>query len=271
MTTNDRPLADVLGISIDDVDMDRALDRVQALLQSRRKSYICVAGVHGVMEAQRSPALRKVYAGASMTIPDGMPLVWVGRHQGHRSMQRVTGPDLMLEVFRRPQFAHLTHFFYGGQPGVAEQLRIRFSSRFPQAHIVGEETPPFRDLNAGEAEALAAQLRKLRPDVVWVGTGCPRQELFMAQYLPRLDTHLMIGVGAAFDFHTGRIRDCAPWVKTAGLQWFHRLLQDPRHLWKRYARNNPAFIFRIALQLLGESLHIAPKHRMAHQRHATVR
>lgn len=271
MTTNDRPTADVLGISIDAVDMDRALDRVQGLLQSRRKSYICVAGVHGVMEAQRSAALRHVYAGASITIPDGMPLVWVGLHQGHTAMQRVTGPDMMLEIFRRPEFAHVTHFLYGGQPGVAEQLRTRFGTLFPRVHIVGHATPPFRDLAAVEAEALSTQIRKLRPDIVWVGIGCPRQELFMARYLSALDTHMMIGVGAAFDFHTGRIRDCAPWIKSAGLQWLHRLLQDPRRLWKRYARNNPAFIYRIALQLLRESHLPVPKEHVVHNKPATVR
>lgn len=253
MRTDIRPVADVLGISIDAVNMGAALDRVQALLNQRAKSYICVAGVHGVMEAQRDPALRQVYDGAAMTIPDGMPLVWVGWHQGHTTMQRVTGPDIMLEIFRRPQFAHLTHYFYGGQPGVAEQLSARFSRLFPRVHIVGTGTPPFRDLAPLELSELAAELRSSRPDILWVGTGCPRQELFMAACLPLLDTHMMIGVGAAFDFHTGRIRDCAPWIKSAGLQWLHRLLQDPRRLWKRYARNNPAFVYRIALQLLHES------------------
>lgn len=253
MNPDIRPVADVLGISVDAVNMDSALDRVQALLNTRRKSYICVAGVHGVMEAQRNPALRQVYAAAAMTIPDGMPLVWVGRHQGHTTMQRVTGPDIMFEIFRRAQFAHLTHYFYGGEPGVAEQLRRRFNTLFPRVHIVGEGAPPFRDLTPAELAALAAELRSLRPDILWVGTGCPRQELFMARCLPLLETPMMIGVGAAFDFHTGRIRDCAPWIKTAGLQWFHRLLQDPRRLWKRYARNNPAFLYRMGLQLLHES------------------
>lgn len=243
-------VAEVLGIAVDAVDMPRALDRIAHHLDTAEKGYICVAGVHGVMEAQRCSELRAIYGQSSMTVPDGMPLVWVGRMQGHTSMERVTGPDLMLRVFAEPRFSGATHFFYGGEPGVAEELCRRMQARFPDARVVGIYTPPFRDLNREEEEEFLASISALKPDMIWVGIGCPRQEIFMARYIERLDTRLIFGVGAAFDYHTGRIRDCAPWIKHAGLQWLHRLLQNPRRLWRRYLRNNPAFVWRIAIQMI---------------------
>lgn len=243
--------ANVLDIEIDALDMTVALERIGHHLHTGEKGYICVAGVHGVMEAQRDPALRAAYAGAALTVPDGTPLVWVGRMQGNSAMGRVAGPDLMLRVFAEPAFATVTHFLYGGDIGVVEELRARLQRRFPSARIVGVYTPPFRDLTLGEEHSLIATIRELKPQVIWVGIGCPRQELFMARYLPLLETTLIFGVGAAFDYHTGRIHDSAQWVKTAGLQWLHRLVQDPRRLWRRYLFKNPAFVWKITLQLLG--------------------
>jgi len=243
--------ANVLGVDVDAIDMGRALLHIATSLQESRKGYVCVAGVHGIMEAQRYPRLAEVYSGSEMTIPDGMPLVWVGRAQGHQSMQRVTGPDLMLEIFRRKEFAGLTHYLYGGDEGVADDLRHKLTQQFPWVRIVGTCTPPYGDLSHAEQQQLIASIAELKPDIIWVGISCPKQELFMSRYLPMLDTRLMFGVGAAFDYHTGRIRDCSDWIKRAGLQWLHRLLQDLRRLWRRYLRNNPAFLFHIALQLSG--------------------
>jgi N-acetylglucosaminyldiphosphoundecaprenol N-acetyl-beta-D-mannosaminyltransferase len=172
-------------------------------------------------------------------------------------MRRITGPDLMLEVFRDRQFAGYSHFFYGGKPGVAEELASNLRQRFPWVRIAGTYAPPFRDLRHDEERELIGTVRQLKPSIIWVGISTPRQELFMRKYLPVLETSLMFGVGAAFDFHTGRIKDCAEWIKRAGLQWLHRLLQDPRHLFWRYLRNNPTFMWRIALQMagLGASTH----------------
>jgi N-acetylglucosaminyldiphosphoundecaprenol N-acetyl-beta-D-mannosaminyltransferase len=245
------PCANVLGVQVEALDMDSALLRVAETLQGNQKGYVCAIGVHGVMEAQRDAALAQVFAGAAITVPDGMPMVWVGRMQGHRSMQRVAGPDLMLEVFRRQEFASYSHFLYGGQPGVADELAAALRRQFPQAKIVGTYTPPFRDLSGREEQELIATIDACEPDIIWVGISAPRQEIFMHHYLQRLKTRLMFGVGAAFDFHTGRIQDSPPWIKRAGLQWLHRLIQEPRRLWRRYFRNNPAFLWRIALQLTG--------------------
>jgi len=243
--------AKVLGIAVEALNMDRTLERIVTELEERRKGYICMAGVHGIMEAHRDPRLAAIYASAAITAPDGTPTVWVGRWQGHRKMQRVAGPELMLEVFRREEFAHYTHFLYGGDKGVAEQLKECLTRRFPHTRIVGTYMPPFRDLNKAEAESLIERVRELKPDIIWVGISTPQQERFMQRYLRQLDTTLMFGVGAAFDYHTGRIRDSPQWVKNIGMQWLHRLIQDPRRLWKRYLRNNTAFLWHIALQLIG--------------------
>jgi len=242
--------ANVLGVQVEALNMERALDQLGEALRSNRKGYVCMAGVHGVMEAQRSTAVRCAFRDSLMNLPDGMPTVWVGRSQGFTTMRRVAGPDVMLQLFSSRQFEKYSHFFYGGKPGVAQELASEMKRRFPWVRIAGTYTPPFRDLNDEEESEFIGMVRRAKPSIIWVGISSPRQELFMRRYLPKLDTCLMFGVGAAFDFHTGRIRDCSEWIKRAGLQWLHRLLQDPRHLLWRYARNNPAFVGRIALQMM---------------------
>ena len=242
--------ANVLGVQVEALDLPQALARIEDALSTGTKGYVCLASVHGIMEAQRSLAIMSAFRDSFLNLPDGMPTVWVGRSQGFAKMDRVVGPDLMLELFRDRRFVTHSHFFYGGKPGVAEELASRLKQRFPCARIAGTYTPPFRDLNHQEERELIAEVQKARPSIIWVGISSPRQELFMRKYLPVLETTLMFGVGAAFDFHTGRIRDCSGWIKRAGLQWLHRLVQDPKHLWWRYIRNNPAFLWRIGLQLL---------------------
>jgi N-acetylglucosaminyldiphosphoundecaprenol N-acetyl-beta-D-mannosaminyltransferase len=254
----EHPKANVLGIGIDAVNMQQALARIAEELERDRNGYVCLAGVHGVMEAQRDPRLAEIFAGAALIAPDGMPTVWVGHHQGHAKMERVTGPDLMLEVMRRDEFLGCTHFFYGGKEGIAEELREQLRTRFPYVQIVGTYTPPFGPLSAEQETELIELVSRLQPDIIWVGISTPRQERFMAHYLPLLDTKLMFGVGAAFDFHTGRIADCDEWIKRCGMQWLHRLMQDPKHLWKRYLRNNPVFLWSIFLQLTGLKVYPPP-------------
>jgi len=246
-----RPRANVLGIQVEALDMERALSRIANALRTGHKGYVCAINVHSVMEAQRDADLAATFAGAEVTVPDGMPTVWVGRLQGHRHMQRVAGPDLMYEIFRRNEFAGCKHFFYGGNEGVAQELAANFGRRFPWVRIVGTYTPPYRSLTRTEEQCLINTVSACKPDIIWVGISTPKQEKFMRRYLPELETRLMFGVGAAFDFHTGHIQDCPEWIKRAGLQWLHRLVQEPKRLWWRYLRNNPAFLFQIALQLTG--------------------
>ncbi len=233
------------------MDMARAVGTIANAVANRRKGYVFATGVHGVMEAQRDPALRAIFSRALLVVPDGMPTVWMGRLQGHRRMRRVFGPDMMLAVMADPALQECSHFLYGGADGVANHLERSLRRRLPAIRIVGTNTPPFRPLNETEQKSLRDTIARLRPDIIWVGLSTPKQERFMAEYLPRLDCTLMIGVGAAFDFHTGRLRDSPGWVKQLGLQWLHRLFQEPARLWKRYLINNPAFLMQAALQLTG--------------------
>jgi N-acetylglucosaminyldiphosphoundecaprenol N-acetyl-beta-D-mannosaminyltransferase len=181
-----------------------------------------------------------------------MPMVWMGKMQGHPSIQRVYGPDLMLNLCEHSVAQGFTHFLYGGVPGVAEDLREKLVMRFPGLKIVGNYTPPFRRLNDSELSDLQQMIRGTRPDFFWVGLSTPKQERFMAQYLSILpEAKIFIGVGAAFDLLTGRVRQAPAALQRAGLEWFFRLTQEPKRLWKRYLVNNPLFVARAARQLLG--------------------
>ena len=212
---------------------------------------MCVTGVHGVMEAQRNARFKKVLDDAMLVVPDGVPTVWVGRWEGFKEMGRVFGPDLMLEVCRRSVSSGHSHFLYGGKSGVAEKLRENLEYWFPGIHIAGTYTPPFRPLSEIEKTDLQEKLKTLAPDIVWVGLSTPKQEEFMAENIRSLNCKVMVGVGAAFDIHTGAINDAPAWMKTAGFQWFHRLGQEPSRLWKRYLVNNSTFLIGIALQFAG--------------------
>ncbi len=245
------PRANVLGVGISALNMAEALLLSERLLRERSKGYICVTGVHGVMEAQRDAALRETLNRAFLCIPDGMPTVWIGHLQGHKTMERVYGPDFMLQLCELSARHGYRHFLYGGKPGIAERLRDRLEILIPAIDIVGTYTPPFRPLARAEEENVIARINENRPDIVWVGLSTPKQEHFMAHYIERLDTSLMVGVGAAFDIHAGLLVDAPQWVKNCGLQWLDRLCQEPRRLWRRYLTNNPRFLWDIALQLSG--------------------
>ena len=242
--------ANVLGVRVNPPDLEQALGGVADFLRRRVTGYVCAVSVHGVLEALDNPRVARAFMDAAMVIPDGRPMVWVGRVQGHRGIRQVTGPDLMGAILSRPEFAGYSHFFYGGKPGVADELAELWMEKFPGTRIAGTYTPPFRELTRLEESRLIDLLNDWRPDIIWVGISTPRQELFMRRLIPHLNHGLLFGVGAAFDFHTGRIRDCAPWIKRIGFQWLHRLLQDPRRLWRRNLRN-AAFLWHIALQLTG--------------------
>ena len=241
----------VLGVGVHAIDMESTALFLEEKLRDGTRGYVCLAGVHGIMEALRDPGLKSIFGDALLVAPDGMPTVWMGHLQGFSAMQRVFGPDLMVEIVGRKEFCNCSHFLCGGEPGVAETLREEMLERFPGAQIVGTYSPPFRPMTPREETEFQATVRSLQPDIIWVGISTPRQERFMARYLPILDTKLMIGVGAAFLFHTGAIRDSPEWVKRSGLQWLHRLLQEPSRLWKRYLLNNPLFIVCALLQIIG--------------------
>jgi len=241
--------ANVLGVGLSAINLDSAVGAVAQALERKTKGYVCVTGVHGVSEAQKDPAFRAILNRSFLNTPDGMPMVWMGRLQGFRQMGRVYGPDLMLRVCDWTRSRGFTHFLYGGGPGVAEELKARLEGRFAGLKIVGLYTPPFRPLTSEEESELIRQVAALKPDLFWIGLSTPKQERFMAKYWQTLDATLFFGVGAAFDFHAGRMRQAPRWMQRCGLEWLFRLLCEPRRLWKRYLKNNPLFLWRAACQL----------------------
>jgi N-acetylglucosaminyldiphosphoundecaprenol N-acetyl-beta-D-mannosaminyltransferase len=243
--------ANVLGVGLSAINLDVAVATVAKALEQRIKGYVCVTGVHGVSEAQKDPAFRSILNHALLNTPDGMPMVWMGKLQGFRDMGRVYGPDLMLRVCEFTRNRGFTHFLYGGGPGVAGELKERLERRFSGLRIVGTYTPPFRPLTEEEEGKLALEVNALKPDIFWVGLSTPKQEKFMAEHWQKLDATLFFGVGAAFDFHAGRIRQAPRWMQSSGLEWLFRFGSEPRRLGKRYLKNNPLFILRALTQLAG--------------------
>jgi N-acetylglucosaminyldiphosphoundecaprenol N-acetyl-beta-D-mannosaminyltransferase len=242
--------ANVLGVKVSALNMQQAVELADRFIWLGNRGYICVTGVHGVMEAQSDSSLFDILNRAFINTPDGMPMTWVGRLQGFKEMGRVYGPDFMSEMFRISTTRGYRHFLYGGREGIAPLLAERLKERFPGVQVVGSYTPPFRPLSSDEEQDLQALVREAKPDIFWVGLSTPKQELFMASHIEKLDVKLMVGVGAAFDIHTGMIQDAPNWIKISGLQWLHRLIQEPRRLGPRYLVNNPKFLLSIAQQLV---------------------
>ncbi len=241
----------VLGVGVSALNLTTALAAIAQAVAERRKGYVCVTGVHGVSEAQDDPEFRQILNRAFLNTPDGMPMVWLGRLAGRREMGRVYGPDLMTLVMRESVARGWRHFFYGGANGTAERLRTVLTAKFPGLQVTGIYEPPFRPLDDAEQAALAAQVAVAKPDCFWVGLSTPKQERFMAANLNRLDTTLMLSVGAAFDMLAGTKAQAPRWMQRSGLEWFYRLCQEPARLGPRYLKNNPLFALRVAGQLSG--------------------
>jgi N-acetylglucosaminyldiphosphoundecaprenol N-acetyl-beta-D-mannosaminyltransferase len=244
------PRVNILGVGVSAIDMEMALRAIDEWITHRNPHYVCVTGVHGVMESQRDHTLRQIHNRAGMVTPDGMPLVWLSHLRGFRQVERVYGPDLMLAVSQRSVEKGYRHFVYGGAPGVAESLATRLQARFHGLQIVGIEAPPFRSLTPAEDRAVEERINAVRPDIVWVGLSTPKQERWMASHIGRLTAPVLIGVGAAFDFHAGRKKQAPRWMQHSGLEWLFRLATEPRRLWRRYLINNPWFLWLVLHQLL---------------------
>jgi N-acetylglucosaminyldiphosphoundecaprenol N-acetyl-beta-D-mannosaminyltransferase len=242
----------VLGVGVSALSMKLALNTIGGWISQRQQHYVCVTGVHGVMESQRDPLLRRIHNAAGLVTPDGMPLVWLSRLHGHGHVERVYGPDLLLALCERSLTTGYRHYFYGGAPGVPELLAERLQQRFPELHVAGTFSPPFRPLTTEEDEQIVAAINAAAPDIVWVGLSTPRQEHWMAAHIGRLRAPVLIGVGAAFDFHSGRKRQAPRWIQHSGLEWLFRIMVEPRRLWRRYAVNNPLFVVLVAQQILGQ-------------------
>lgn len=201
------------------------------------------------MQGYRDPELRRIFNRSGLTTPDGMAIVWLLRLQGFSQVERVYGPDLMQAVCKRSAETGWRHYFYGGTPGVAEQLAEKLKTQSPGLQIAGMYSPPFRELTPEEDREMIARINEARPDIVWVGIGSPKQELWMSRHLGQVDAPVLIGVGAAFDFLSGRKRQAPRWIQRSGFEWLFRLGSEPKRLWRRYA-DYPLFVLLVLLQLL---------------------
>jgi N-acetylglucosaminyldiphosphoundecaprenol N-acetyl-beta-D-mannosaminyltransferase len=248
--------ADVLGTPLALTDYDGALDWIDAAVESRRGGYVCVAATHTVVASQDDPDLRAAVLGADFTVPDGQPLVWALNLLGHRLAGRVYGPDLMDAACARAVRTGRRMYLYGGRSqGALVQLTRNLRLRYPGLQIVGGYVPPFRPLTPAEEASVAADIRRSGAEVVWVGIGVPKQEKWMAHMRDRLEVPVMCGVGAAFDFHAGRVPMAPRWMQERGLEWLYRAAQEPKRLLPRYLSTNPRFVASFARQYLAERGH----------------
>jgi N-acetylglucosaminyldiphosphoundecaprenol N-acetyl-beta-D-mannosaminyltransferase len=243
--------ADLLGVGLAITDYERTLEWIETAAATRHQGYICVAAVHTVMACQDDPELRAAVRAADLTVPDGQPLVWALRLLGEPLRQRVYGPELMWRACERAAQSGLGFYLYGGRDDAAlAELTRRLEAAHPGLRIVGGHSPPFRELTGAEQDAVVEQVNASGADVVWVGLGVPKQEKWMAQMRHRLDAPVLVGVGAAFDFHAGLVRQAPGSVQRLGMEWAFRLAQEPGRLWRRYLRYNPRFVWGFVRQYL---------------------
>ena len=249
----------VLGVPLALTDYDETMAWMDGTIAHGGKGYICVAATHTIMVCDEDPELREAVLNSSLTVPDGQPLVWAMNALGGDLDDRVYGPELMARYCERAAQTGTRMYLYGGRnQGALVQLALNLRQRFPGVKIVGGYSPPFRDLTEDEEDAIVDEMNACKPDVIWVGVGAPKQEKWMAAMRDRLDAPVLVGVGAAFDFHAGLVPQAPEWMQSAGLEWLFRMAQEPRRLAPRYVRYNPRFIRGFARQyarhrLMGDS------------------
>jgi len=248
------PTVDVVGVPISRTDYTAVVEWIDEMVRARLRGYVCVCNVHSVMASSDDAALRAALAGSSVNVPDGQPLVWAMKALGHHLDDRVYGPELMLRACAHAVSAGQRFYLYGGHDSQAlAQLELSLCRRFPGLKIVGRYSPPHRELTAQERDRLVRAINDANVDVLWVGIGVPKQEKWMASMRPLLDAPVLIGVGAAFDFHAGLISQAPRRLQIAGLEWAYRLGREPRRLWRRYLKYNPRFVVAFCRQWLAHS------------------
>jgi N-acetylglucosaminyldiphosphoundecaprenol N-acetyl-beta-D-mannosaminyltransferase len=243
---------ELVGVPLAVTDYDRTLDWIEAMVSERRRGYVCACNTHTVTASHEDPELRAALLSPyALNVPDGMPLVWALNALGNSLRDRVYGPELMARAFARARSNGQRLYLYGGRdPDALVQLGLTLRGRFPGVNIVGGYAPPFRPLTTEERSAVIDEINESEADVVWVGIGVPKQEKWMLAMRPHLEAPVLVGVGAAFDFHAGLVPQAPPLLQGAGLEWAYRLAHEPRRLWRRYLRYNPRFVGAFARQLL---------------------
>jgi len=242
----------LLGVRVDAVQIADTIARMEEWISRRVACHVvAVTDMHSIMEAQHDKGFKGMLAGADLVVPDGFPLVWMGRRKGFALRSRVCGPELMAAFCEQTALKGYRHFFYGGAPEVAKDLAARFAARFPGLIVAGTYCPPFRSLTLEEDHEVVEAIERSCADIVWVGLGAPKQDRWMFEHRKRLSVPVLIGVGAAFDFHTGRVPRAPVWMRENGFEWLFRLAVEPRRLWKRYLFYGAQFVMLVALESLG--------------------
>ena len=239
----------VLGVDVDAVQIPEVIARMEKWISERNRChFVAVTGMHGVTEAQHDASFKQILNSADLVVPDGMPLVWLGRRQGYPLRRRVYGPELM-QAFCSATGSQYRHFFYGGSPGVPDSLANVMKSAY-YVTVAGTLSPPFRELSETENDEIVAEIESANPDVLWVGLSTPKQERWMYRNRAKLRVPVVVGVGAAFDINTGRLKQAPGWMREHGLEWLFRLWREPRRLWRRYLVYGSEFVIRVAAEQL---------------------
>lgn len=240
----------LLGVNVSAITIERSCVVIDSWITQNTPNYVCVTGVHGIMESQYDSLLRDIHNNAGLVVPDGRPLSWIGMLLGYNNIERVYGPNLMLAMCKIAEDKGYTNYLYGGALGIAEQLRDKLIKRFPKIKIIGTYTPSFRPLSQEEELYIAKEFERLSPDIVWIGLSTPKQEYWMSNHINTLNAKVMVGVGAAFDFISGNKKGAPEWMQVSGLEWFFRLCTEPRRLWKRYLVGNSVFLYLICKEFI---------------------
>jgi len=257
------PRNSVLGVGISVLNIKSATQKIiAACLQGSFSGYVTVTGVHGVMESQRCAKTKEIHNASFLTTPDGMPMVWLGKWNGHSDIERVYGPELMENILDQGRQSNMKHFLWGGGEGVAQELKTKLTERFSDLLIVDTETPPYRALTDIESEELMQRIEKQAPHCFWVGLSTPKQEAFMHHFINTYTERLLnlghgivfLGVGAAFDFHSGNVKQAPRFIQKSGMEWAFRLCCEPKRLWKRYLVNNTLFLAKIVPSIMYKKL-----------------
>lgn len=244
----------VLGSKISVVSMTYLIEEIEKFIEEKKTHYICVSNVHTVITGYQEKQYREINNNSLFSIPDGMPLCILGKLKGFKNIERCTGPDLMTEIFKLSELKNYSHFFYGNTLENLLLLKKKLMEKYPNINIAGFHSPPFRELTERETKQIVGHINSVKPDIIWVGLGAPKQEIWMWENKENINGSLMIGVGAAFNFHTDLIKRAPPLMQKLSMEWVYRLIQEPKRLFLRYARTNSLFILLLlkekAIQIL---------------------
>ncbi len=232
----------ILGSKINVININELLIQLNKLIASKKSHYICVTNVHTVTTGISNKSFRDITNNSSLSIPDGMPLVWIAKNRGYRNIEKCSGPDIMLEIFRISEQKGYSNYFYGSTEDTLNKMKKNLLNKFPKLNIIGMDSPPYRELSKEEDEEVISKINALKPNIIWIGLGAPKQEIWMQNHVNKINSSVIFGVGAAFDFHAGTLKRAPLWMQNHGLEWLYRFIKEPRRLWKRYLLINLKFI-----------------------------